>query len=176
MSGREKPSSPGRRVKTLEHPEEQVALGPALRRAWVGYQRRLDAAMAAAGFDDRRFPDGRVLRVCAGSVETTISQIGRELRITRQGAAKVVAGLRERRYVTVTASPSNGREKIVRLTPRAVDYLAAQRKAVRSISRQLRSQLGQESFAALLLLLDALGGDEDMLVRDYLRTMGVREL
>ena len=46
--------------------------------------------MAAAGFGERRFPDGRVLRLCSTPPGSTISAIGREIGITRQGAAKVV--------------------------------------------------------------------------------------
>ena len=147
----------------------QAGLGPTLRRAWVGYQRRLDEALAAAGFDDRRLPDGRVLRICARSDGVTISEIGRELGITRQGAGKIVARLHDRRYVTLTASFSDGREKIVELTPRATDYLAAQRKAARGIERQLRKELGAEGVDNLHRLLDALGGEEQPPISDYLR-------
>jgi DNA-binding MarR family transcriptional regulator len=126
--------------------------------------------MAAAGFADRGFPDGRVLRLCARSDEVTASQIGRELGITRQGAGKIVAGLRDRGYVTLGASPGDGREKMVTLTPRARDYLAAQYTAARRIERELRSQVGAEAFEGLLALLDALGGEEDQpRMRDYLR-------
>ena len=100
MESRERPA----------HRPGELPLGPALRQAWVGYQRRLDEAMAAAGFDDRGFPDRRVLRMCPIRRDD-VSEIGRELGITRQGAAKVVASLRDRRYVTVTASDTSGREK-----------------------------------------------------------------
>ena len=93
-----------------------VSLGPALRRAWLGYQLRLDAAMTEAGFGERRFPDGRVLRLCSGQNGSTISAIGRELGITRQGAGKVVAHLSDRGYVTVSDSATSGREKSVTLT------------------------------------------------------------
>jgi len=151
---------------------EPASLGAQLRRAWVGYQRRLDTAMAAAGFDDRRLPDARILRVCAHPAEATISDIGRELGITRQGASKIVASLRDRRYVTVVDSPTSGREKIVKLTPRALDYLAARRKAVQHIDRRLRREVGDESFAALGLLVEALSGGEDLRMRDYLQQMG----
>jgi DNA-binding MarR family transcriptional regulator len=137
----------------------EVRLGGALRRAWLGYQRRLDEELAAAGFDDRRFPDGRVLRICSKSAEATISQIGRELGITRQGASKVIASLRARGYVTLKASPTDGREKIVKLTARASDYLAAQRKAARAIERQWRAEVGADGFDSLYLLLETLGGD-----------------
>jgi DNA-binding MarR family transcriptional regulator len=144
-------------------------LGPALRRAWVGYQRRLDEAMAAAGFDDRRFPDGRVLRMCRDDPETTISQIGRELRISRQGAGKIVTGLRDEGYVSVGPSPHSGREKTITLTPRAHDYLAAHHDAARAIENQLRQSLGTDGFDALSRLLDALGAREEDRLSDYLR-------
>src|ERR1039458_6527234 len=55
------PSSPG--------------LGAALRRAWLGYQLRLDRAMAEVGFGERKFPDGRVLRMCSSEAGSTISAI-----------------------------------------------------------------------------------------------------
>ena len=148
-----------------------MRLGAALRRAWVGYQLRLDEEMAAAGFADRGFPDGRVLRICSGPAETTVSHIGRELGITRQGASKIVAGLRDRRYVTLRPSVTDGREKIVILTPRAIDYLAAQRKAAHTIERRLRTELGPEALTTLYRLVGALGGDENLRMSDYLRQM-----
>jgi DNA-binding MarR family transcriptional regulator len=145
-------------------------LGGALRRAWVGYQRRLDQEMAAAGFPDRRFPDGRVLRLCARSDQVTASAIGRELGITRQGAGKIVAELRDRGYVTLEPSPGDGRQKVITLTPRARDYLAAQRAAARRIEEELRQEVGAGAFDSLFTLLEALGGEDDQLrMRDYLR-------
>jgi DNA-binding MarR family transcriptional regulator len=162
-------SGTGERDKTTPPSAGHVHLGGVLRRAWVGYQRRLGEELAAAGFDDRRFPDGRVLRICSKSAEATISQIGRELGITRQGAGKIVASLRARGYVRLQASPTDGREKIVNLTLRATDYLAAQRKAARAIERRLRAELGVEGFESLYRLLEALGGDEQPRMSDYLR-------
>ncbi len=145
-------------------------MGGALRRAWIGYQRRLDEEMAAAGFPDRGFPDGRVLRLCAGSEGVTASRIGRQLGITRQGAGKIVAGLRDRGFVTLSASSCDGREKVVALTPRACDYLAAQRTAARRLERELREQVGAERFESLSTLLGALDREgEQPRMRDYLR-------
>ena len=68
--------------------------------------------MADAGFGERRFPDGRVLRLCSDR-GSTISAIGRELGITRQGASKVVGQLRDRGYVLVEDSVASKREKSV---------------------------------------------------------------
>ncbi len=151
-------------------------LGPALRRAWVAYQRRLDAEVARKGFADRRLPDARVLRMCVDAPDTTIADIGRGLGISRQGAAKIVHSLRDRGYVTLESSTTSGREKRVTVTSRARDYLRAQRTAARAIERRVRTSLGADAFASLQHLLDALGADETMRMRDYLREAGVREV
>lgn len=127
--------------------------------------------MAAAGFAERALPDGRILRMCAGPVETTIAEIGRQLGITRQGAGKIVAGLVERGYVTLRRSTTDGREKVVVLTPRALDYLRAQRDARQAIGREMESKLGAEAIAALYRLLDVLDAGEDATFSVYLRQM-----
>jgi DNA-binding MarR family transcriptional regulator len=82
-----------------------------------------------------------------------------------------VAGLRRRGYVALAASPDDGREKVVTLTPLARDYLAAQRTAARRIERELNEQLGAEALAALSALIQALGDnpDDQPRMRDYLR-------
>jgi DNA-binding MarR family transcriptional regulator len=131
-------------------------LGVALQQAWVGYRHELDRELAAAGFGDRGFPDGRVLRLCGDAADVTISQIGRELGITRQGASKIVASLRDQGYVALSPSPTDRREKIVKPTRRAVEFLAAQREAASRIEAQIRSELGAHALDGLYGLLDAL--------------------
>jgi DNA-binding MarR family transcriptional regulator len=144
-------------------------LGGALRRAWVGYQQLLDTEMAKAGFADRSFPDGRVLRLCAREESVTASRIGRELGITRQGAGKIVKSLRDRGYVTLGPPSGDGREKALVLTDRAHDYLTAQRAAARRIENTAREQIGDEAFTALAALLALLGVDEQQpRLREYL--------
>jgi len=139
---------------------DRSTLGSALRRALAGYRRRMDSELAAAGFADRRFPEGRVLRMCSEPVPITISAVGHRLGITRQGASKIVAGLRQRGYVEVSASPSDGREKVLTLTPLAARYLAAQEAAARAIETRLRQDIGTEGMEQLLHLLDAVAGAE----------------
>ena len=146
-----------------------MPLGPALRRAWVGYQQRLDAEMATAGFGDRRFPDGRVLRLCSRSADLTAAQIGRELGISRQGAGKIVTQLQSLGYVTLGPSPDDAREKTISLTARGVGYLAAQRDAARRIQDQIRENLGPETYESLHKLLDVLNVEATPRLRDYLR-------
>ncbi|MGZ4175219.1 MAG: MarR family winged helix-turn-helix transcriptional regulator [Solirubrobacteraceae bacterium] len=133
-----------------------MALGASLRRAWAGYRERLDRELAAAGFASHGTPDGRVLRLCSETAEVTISEIGRELGITRQAASKIVAALRDRGYVSLSPSPTDRREKMVGLTAHALDYLRAQRAAERRIEARLRRELGPEAFDGLHRLLEAL--------------------
>jgi DNA-binding MarR family transcriptional regulator len=148
----------------------QARLGGALRRAVVGYRRQLDQELAAAGFGDRDLPDGRVLRLCGDASDVTISQIGRELGITRQGASKIVASLRDRGYVTLLPSPTDRREKIVRPTQRAVEFLGAQREAGRRVEARIRRELGPDALDGLYRLLDALGTDEQPRLADDRRS------
>jgi DNA-binding MarR family transcriptional regulator len=148
--------------------EHKPGLGPALRLAWVGYQTRLDHAMSEAGFADRGFPDGRVLRLCRDIPDVSISRIGRELGITRQGAAKIVKSLHQRGYVSLAGSPHDTREKLVKLTPRANDYLLGQRNAARRIERQIQQQLGADAYQSLTELLAILATPEPPRLRRYL--------
>jgi DNA-binding MarR family transcriptional regulator len=140
---------------------ESGGLGADLRRAWLGYHQRLNTELADEGFADRSLPDGRVLRLCAREADTTISGIGRRLGISRQGAAKIVASLVERGYVTATTSRTNGRAKVVAVTPRAADYLQSIRRARLEIDAALRAELGDKPFAALEHLLRAIATDDD---------------
>jgi DNA-binding MarR family transcriptional regulator len=150
-------------------PARPRPLGPSLRRAWVGYQIALDAEMAAAGFAERRFPDGRVLRLCAESADVTISDIGRSIGISRQAASKIVGALHERGYVAVSASDSDGREKVVTLTPLARRYLSAQRVAARRIEQRVREDIGPDAFDALERLVAVMSPSPDVRMRDYVR-------
>jgi DNA-binding MarR family transcriptional regulator len=146
-----------------------VGLGVALRRAWLGYQLRLDEAMAEAGFGERRFPDGRVLRICSGEGGSTTSSIGRELGITRQGASKVVGNLRDRGYLAVVDSTTSRREKSVTLTARGADYLEQHRVAVLAIEDEVGAELGESALSGLAALLEWLDPGEEVRMRAYLR-------
>jgi len=133
--------------------------------------------MANAGFADRGFPDGRVLRLCVREQSVTASRIGRELGITRQGAGKIVKSLRDRGYVTLGPPSGDGREKALVLTDRAHDYLAAQRAAARRIENTVRAQVGEEAFAGLAALLVLLGVDEQQpRLRDYVNLTDHRDV
>jgi DNA-binding MarR family transcriptional regulator len=138
----------------------QSPLGMALQRALAGYRRQMDEQLAAAGFAGRQFPAGRVLRMCAGPGATTISDVGRGLGITRQGASKIVAALREQGYLSVTPSTDDGREKILTLTPRAVDALLASYRAAGAIEKRVRAQIGDDAMEQFFRVLDVIADGE----------------
>jgi DNA-binding MarR family transcriptional regulator len=125
--------------------------------------------MAEAGFSDRRFPDGRVLRLCSGRSGSTISAIGRELGITRQGAGKVVRHLGDQGYVDVAESATSKREKSVTLTSRGNAYLLARRSAARAIEEEVTVALGEHGVSGLFALVDLLDSGESLRVRTYLQ-------
>jgi DNA-binding MarR family transcriptional regulator len=148
-------------------------LGPALRRAWVGYQQLIDQAMAEAGFPDRQFPDGRVLRLCAHRRDMTAAAIGRELGITRQGAGKIVAELHRLGYVDVEASATDGRQKVVVLSGRGRRYLDAHHRAVRATDETVAAEIGEQAMGHLRGALDLLDpGDGRSRLRAQLSRAG----
>ncbi|MEV6568582.1 MarR family winged helix-turn-helix transcriptional regulator [Streptomyces kronopolitis] len=133
------------------------ALGPQLLRSWIGYRRRVEQKLASSGFTDRRLPDGMLLRLCVAHEGLTLTRIGREMQISRQGASKLVADLCERGFLSLEKSPGDGREKIVRPTPEARAFLQAFRAARREVDEEIREQLGAEAVQALTALTELLG-------------------
>jgi DNA-binding MarR family transcriptional regulator len=136
--------------------DETLGLGRALRRALTGYLQLVGAELTEAGFPDRRLHEGRVLLMCRGPGQLTISEVGRRLGVTRQAAGKIVAGLRDRGYLDVTPSPTDGREKILALTPRAEEFLTTLNDADHVIEKRLRAELGDDGLKQLFRAFDLL--------------------
>ncbi|GAB3018096.1 MarR family winged helix-turn-helix transcriptional regulator [Mycobacterium bourgelatii] len=132
----------------------QTDLGQALRMAWWSYLHRIDAEMESAGYPERSYPINYVFALYAQPGPMTISEMSRQFTISRQAASKIVAALREREYVTVTASTTDQREKIVELTPKAIDHVTARLEAASALDRDVRARIGDEGLAELCRLLD----------------------
>ncbi|MFD9207410.1 MarR family winged helix-turn-helix transcriptional regulator [Streptomyces sioyaensis] len=133
-----------------------IALGPQLLRSWLGYRRRVEERLTATGFTEKRLPNGAILRLCAKDDEMTVSRIGRELGISRQGASKQVTELCEQGYLTLEKSPGDGREKFVRPTANALAFLRSFDQARRELDEEIREQLGSAAFDALSALFTLL--------------------
>lgn len=127
----------------------QTAFGQTLWVAWWSYAHRLDTDTAAAGFDQRRFPMIYMFALYAEPAAMTISRFA----ISRQAASKIVAKLRELGYVTVVASTSDRREKVVELTQRAIEFVTARRRAASALDAEVRRRLGDTDFDQLRRML-----------------------
>ncbi len=128
----------------------QTALGRALRIAWSSYMQRLDTHMQSEGFDKQRFAMLYMYAVYAEPDPMTISELGRRFAVSRQAASVNVGILRRDGYVTVGSSATDNREKVVRLTPRAVDYVTERLRAAAALDDQIRSGLGDTGLNQLL--------------------------
>lgn len=141
-------------VAKTGHRMFQTDLGQALRMAWWSYLQRIDAAMETAGFPERNYPINYVFALYAQPGPMTVSEMSRQFAISRQAASKIVAALREREYVLVTASPTDQREKIVELTPKAIDHVTARLDAATAMDRAIHARIGDDGLDQLRRLLD----------------------
>jgi DNA-binding MarR family transcriptional regulator len=135
----------------------QTDLGQALRIAWWSYVHRLDADMEAAGYPERRAAMNYVFALYAQPGPITISEMGRQFDVSRQAASKIVAELSRRGYVRTTPSPTDRREKVVKLTPKAVEHVTARRQAAGALDEAIRRRIGDAGVDRLHEVLDAVG-------------------
>lgn len=125
--------------------------------AWWSYVSRLDTEMKAAGAEMRRASMNYVFALYALPGPMTISQMGRQFDVSRQAASKLVAELRDRGYVQTEASTTDQREKVVNLTPKAIEYVTMRRRAAAALDQEIREQVGAEGLNELCRVLDAVG-------------------
>jgi DNA-binding MarR family transcriptional regulator len=95
-----------------------------------------------------------------GADGATATDLGERLGVTKQAAGQMVDELTRLGYVTREADPSDGRRRLVQLTPRGVDCLRASADAFEEIVAEWRAR-GDEvdtAVAALAGLTDLYGG------------------
>lgn len=90
--------------------------------------------------------------------------------MTQQGASKAVAELERLGYTERVPDPGDARVRLVRLTPRGREAVAAARRARAALEERLTRRCGAESLAAgravLADLLGELGGAARVRRRD----------
>jgi DNA-binding MarR family transcriptional regulator len=87
----------------------------------------------------------------------TISEMGRQFDVSRQAASKIVAELRERGYVQVTASTTDQPEKVVELTPKPIEHVTARLRAAAELDRAICERIGDAGLDELYQVLAAVG-------------------
>ena len=116
---------------------------------------RIDKEMEAGGFPERRFAMNYVFALYARPGPMTISEMGRQFDVSRQAASKIVAELRELGYVEAAASATDQREKVVKLTPKAVEHVTARLNAAAGLDRAIRDRIGAAGLDDLYAALEA---------------------
>lgn len=129
--------------------QPQTDLGTALRMAFWSYVIRVDKEMEDAGFAERTHSTNYIFALYAHSGPMTISDMGRLFDVSRQAASKIVAELRNRGFVEAIPSLTDQREKVVQLTPQAMEYMDARLQLAASLDDTVRKRIGDNSFDRL---------------------------
>ncbi len=126
-----------------------------------GYRTLVDAAMvdlAARGYDDFRPVHDFALRAIAAGADSA-SDLGRRLSVSKQAAAKTIAVLLDRGYVSRDADPHYARRKRLQVTPLGFDVLRQGEAIFEDLREKWEQQIGASELATLEAWLTTLIGD-----------------
>lgn len=125
-----------------------------------GFRHLADAATAELvrrGHEDVRPAHDFALRaILAGA--GSASELGRRLAVSKQAAAKTIALLQARGYVTRQDDPGDGRRKALEVTARGLDVLRQGEAIFDDLRRDWERQIGADALARLEAGLIALVG------------------
>jgi len=114
--------------------------------------------LAKRGYPDARPSHEHAIRaVRAGAVSA--SELARRLAVSKQAAAKTIAALVERGYVTTEVDPADVRRKIIRITDRGNGLLAEGAAIFDEVRARWERRLGAAELAQLEEQLAQLVGD-----------------
>jgi DNA-binding MarR family transcriptional regulator len=134
-------------------PVAKMLFGDLLAQARERWIRSMAKRLGALGFHDYRRSDPLVMRSLR-SGEVSLGGLGVTLGVTRQAARKVVNGLVERGYAQVTTSSEDSRRRLVNLTPRGRDYLAAVVATLRALHDEVVDHVDPQQLAAAYSVLE----------------------
>jgi DNA-binding MarR family transcriptional regulator len=117
---------------------------------------------ATAELTQRGYPDVRpvhdfAMRAIAAGAED-VTQLGHRLSVSRQAAAKTIAVLQERGYVTRDADPRDGRRKRLQVTPLGFEVLRQGEEIFDELRERWEQQIGAAELERLETHLAALVG------------------
>src|SRR5215204_1918895 len=116
---------------------------------------RIFRALHEAGFDDVTIAQSRLL-MGLDSGGTRLSVLADRAQIAKQTATALVDKLERAGYVERVPDPSDGRARLVRLTPRAEAAIPVARAEEDRIEAEWRAHLGDELMDQLRQALTAL--------------------
>ncbi|WP_067816592.1 MarR family winged helix-turn-helix transcriptional regulator [Nocardia inohanensis] len=131
--------------------------GILLGQAYQAFVQQLHTEMASRGHRMLGASYGYVLRALSENA-LTASQLGEQLGITAQGAAKVVDEMVRNGYVERRPDPADKRAKLLHLSERGHDMLDTVRTFHADYERALIEKLGAEQIATVRAVLGEIVG------------------
>ena len=116
-----------------------------------GFRVLVDAAteeLARRGYQDVRPVHDFAMRAIAAGADSA-SELGRQLSITKQSAAKTIAVLQERGYVTREPDPRDARRKRLEVTPLGLEVMREGEAIFDELRAQWERQIGAAQLATL---------------------------
>jgi DNA-binding MarR family transcriptional regulator len=117
----------------------------------------MHSALPAAGFDDIRAAHSLGVFRVIDPEGTRPTELARRAGVTPQATAEFVRYLEERGYVERVPDPTDGRARLVKLTPKGKRAAAAARDAFAAIESRWQEQLGERRLNQMLDELAGLG-------------------
>lgn len=125
-----------------------------------GFRSLVDAAtreLAAHGYEDVRPMHDFAMRAIASGADST-SELGRRLSVSKQAAAKTVAVLEDRGYVTRGPDPHDARRQRLQVTALGFNVLRQGETIFDELRNQWEQQIGRDQLETLEKHLAALVG------------------
>jgi DNA-binding MarR family transcriptional regulator len=119
---------------------------------------RATAELAARGYADVRPAHDFALRAILAGADSA-SELGRRLAVTKQAAAKTLAGLEEGAYVRREPDPEDRRRLRLRVTERGMTMLRTGEAIFDDLREQWEAEVGVDTLAAAEHALRRLVGD-----------------
>ncbi len=136
-------------------PADQLNLGLLLFIPYRSLEDRVFAALAAAGFDDITSAQARVFqRIGPGG--SRLTELAQAAQMTKQAAGFLVGQLERAGYVERVADPSDGRARLIRITPRGTQTIQISAAVIADIEAEWTDHVGRENIDQLRQTLSAL--------------------
>lgn len=149
---------------------QPIDLGILLALAYQEFVRELRETHAEQGFDATGRSDGVVFRALT-TRPMTVAELAVRLQISKQAAAQIVDDMEVRGLVLRRPDPTDGRARLVYLSPRGEEALASARRFHRRYEQRLARQVGADAVAVTRRVLEAMAGGEEKTIDPQLRAL-----
>ena len=136
-------------------PADQLNLGLLLFIPYRSLEDRVFAARAGAGLDDINAAQARVLQRI-GPRGRRLNEHAQAAQMTKQAAGFLVGQLERAGYVERVADPSDGRARLIRITPRGTQTIQISAAVIADIEAEWTEHVGRENIDQLRQTLSAL--------------------